>query len=47
MKKPRQPKKARSLETLNMLLTCKGGSHRNSRNKRTAQKERRVEQSAW
>ncbi len=43
----REMKKARNLDALAMILSCKGGKHQNSRSKRAAQKERRFDAATY
>jgi hypothetical protein len=47
MKQPRKDRKPRQLITLAMILTRKGGAHVNRAEKRTAQKDRKVEARSW
>ncbi len=43
----REMKKARNFDALAMILANKGGKHQNSRDKRSAQKERRLDAAAY
>lgn len=43
----REMKKSRNLDALAMILQSRGGKHQNSRNKRTAQKDRRFDAAAY